>query len=198
MKNKKVYMVISVIIITILSIFIILALKGIYGNSSKQIKESYKFLHDLQKVNAIDKGQSIDIKDFQEIKRISEFSNVKYTLVNNNYVTELDEGYNVIGFFEQSVNKVYNVEKLTEEECIEYANKYLNSICEDEISITVEDNGIGIENLEEAREPLYTSKPELERSGMGFTVMETFMDSLEVYSEKDKGTKIIMKKKMNT
>ena len=133
MKNKKVYMVISVIIITILSIFIILALKGIYGNSSKQIKESYKFLHDLQKVNAIDKGQSIDIKDFQEIKRISEFSNVKYTLVNNNYVTELDEGYNVIGFFEQSVNKVYNVEKLTEEECIEYANKYLNSICEDEI-----------------------------------------------------------------
>ena len=72
------------------------------------------------------------------------------------------------------------------------------SICEDEISITVEDNGIGIENLEEAREPLYTSKPELERSGMGFTVMETFMDSLEVYSEKDKGTKIIMKKKMNT
>ena len=133
MKNKKVYMVISVIIITILSIFIILALKGIYGNSSKQIKESYKYLHDLQKVNAIDKGQSIDIKDFQEIKRISEFSNVKYTLVNNNYVTELDEGYNVIGFFEQSVNKVYNVEKLTEEECIEYANKYLNSICEDEI-----------------------------------------------------------------
>lgn len=133
MKNKKVYMVISVIIITILSIFIILALKGIYGNSSKQIKKSYKFLHDLQKVNAIDKGQSIDIKDFQEIKRISEFSNVKYTLVNNNYVTELDEGYNVIGFFEQSVNKVYNVEKLTEEECIEYANKYLNSICEDEI-----------------------------------------------------------------
>ncbi|EHA1183784.1 anti-sigma F factor [Clostridium perfringens] len=72
------------------------------------------------------------------------------------------------------------------------------SICEDEISITVEDNGIGIENLEEAREPLYTSKPELERSGMGFTVMETFMDSLEVYSEKNKGTKIIMKKKMNT
>ena len=72
------------------------------------------------------------------------------------------------------------------------------SICEDEISITVEDNGIGIENLEEAREPLYTSKPELERSGMGFTVMEKFMDSLEVYSEKDKGTKIIMKKKMNT
>lgn len=150
MKNKKVYMVISVIIITILSIFIILALRGIYGNSSKQIKESYKFLHDLQKVNAIDKGQSINIKDFQEIKRISEFSNVKYTLVNNNYVTELDEGYNVIGFFEQSVNKVYNVDKLTEEECIEYANKYLNSICEDEIVFKE------IKDKESKENPFYT------------------------------------------
>ena len=46
-------------------------------------------------------------------------------------------------------------------------------------------------------EPLYTSKPELERSGMGFTVMETFMDSLEVVSEYEKGTKVIMKKKFN-
>lgn len=73
-----------------------------------------------------------------------------------------------------------------------------SSIEDDEIEIVVEDNGIGIDNLEEAREPLYTSKPELERSGMGFTVMETFMDSLEVYSERGKGTKIIMKKKMNT
>ncbi|MDZ5010326.1 anti-sigma F factor, partial [Clostridium perfringens] len=45
--------------------------------------------------------------------------------------------------------------------------------------------------------PLYTSKPELERSGMGFTVMETFMDSLEVKSEEGKGTKVVMKKKFN-
>lgn len=132
-KNKKLYMIISVIIITILSIFIILALKGIYGNSSKQINESYNFLHDLQKMNAINKEQSIDIKDFQEVKRISDFSNVKYTLVNNNYVTELDKEYNVIGFFEQNVNKIYNVDELTEEECIEYANKYLNSIYKENI-----------------------------------------------------------------
>ena len=51
-----------------------------------------------------------------------------------------------------------------------------------EVIITVEDNGQGIEDIEEAREPLYTSKPELERSGMGFTVMETFMNSIEVFS----------------
>ena len=47
-------------------------------------------------------------------------------------------------------------------------------------------------------EPLYTSKPELERSGMGFTVMETFMDSLEVVSKEGKGTKVVMKKKFNS
>ena len=63
-----------------------------------------------------------------------------------------------------------------------------------EVIITVEDNGQGIDDIEEAREPLYTSKPELERSGMGFTVMETFMNSIEVFSEFGKGTKVVMKK----
>ena len=63
-----------------------------------------------------------------------------------------------------------------------------------EVIITVEDNGQGIEDIEEAREPLYTSKPELERSGMGFTVMETFINSIEVFSEFGKGTKVVMKK----
>lgn len=66
-----------------------------------------------------------------------------------------------------------------------------------EISITVEDNGVGIEDIEMVKEPLYTSRPDLERSGMGFTVMETFMDSLEVYSEKGQGTKVIMRKRFN-
>lgn len=65
------------------------------------------------------------------------------------------------------------------------------------VIITIEDNGVGIENVNEAREPLYTSRPDLERSGMGFTVMETFMNSLEVYSKKGQGTKIVMKKNLN-
>lgn len=63
-----------------------------------------------------------------------------------------------------------------------------------EATITISDNGNGIEDIELARQPLYTSRPDLERSGMGFTVMETFMDSLQVNSERGKGTKIIMKK----
>ncbi len=69
------------------------------------------------------------------------------------------------------------------------------SIQEREATITVEDQGLGIEDISLAMQPLYTSRPDLERSGMGFTVMETFMDSLQVLSEKNKGTKVIMKKK---
>lgn len=72
------------------------------------------------------------------------------------------------------------------------------SISANEITISVEDFGKGIDNIEQAMEPLYTSKPELERSGMGFTVMESFMDNLEVVSEDGKGTKVIMKKKFDT
>lgn len=65
-----------------------------------------------------------------------------------------------------------------------------------EIEMTITDKGTGIENIYEAKEPLYTSKPELERSGMGFSIMESFMDSLEIHSELDKGTTIIMKKQL--
>lgn len=61
-------------------------------------------------------------------------------------------------------------------------------------TVIIIDNGIGIENIEEAMQPLYTSKPDMERSGLGFTVMESFMDSLQVESEKGKGTKVTMKK----
>lgn len=63
-----------------------------------------------------------------------------------------------------------------------------------EIKITVIDKGYGIDDINKAREPLYTSRPDLERSGMGFTVMETFMDSVEIESEQNVGTRIQMKK----
>lgn len=66
------------------------------------------------------------------------------------------------------------------------------------IEVIIEDYGCGITNIEKAKEPLYTSKPELERSGMGFTVMETFMDELLVMSEKGIGTKVILRKVINS
>lgn len=64
------------------------------------------------------------------------------------------------------------------------------------VEITVADFGAGIENVDKAKEPLYTSKPEQERSGMGFTVMEIFMDKLEVESQKGEGTKVTMTKQL--
>ncbi|GIM31356.1 anti-sigma F factor [Paraclostridium bifermentans] len=79
--------------------------------------------------------------------------------------------------------------------------KFVNIRCEiedREITITVEDTGNGIEDLDMAMQPLYTSKPELERSGMGFTVMESFMDKVAVSSKKGEGTKVIMKKKIDS
>lgn len=64
------------------------------------------------------------------------------------------------------------------------------------VEITIEDSGKGIEDIEKAKEPLYTSKPELERSGMGFTVMETFMDTLIIESSPGTGTRIVMTKQL--
>lgn len=68
----------------------------------------------------------------------------------------------------------------------------------DVVHITVSDQGRGIENIEKAMEALYTTKPELERSGMGFAFMEAFMDDLDVESEVGVGTKVIMKKRIGS
>ena len=70
-------------------------------------------------------------------------------------------------------------------------------INENEVTLVISDNGTGIDDIGQAMEPLYTSRPDLERSGMGFTVMETFMDELKVESEKGIGTKVVVKKKFN-
>ena len=69
---------------------------------------------------------------------------------------------------------------------------------EDVLHIEVTDAGKGIENLEQAMEPLFTTKPELERSGMGFAFMEAFMDDLEVESRLGKGTTVRMTKKVGS
>ena len=60
--------------------------------------------------------------------------------------------------------------------------------------VEIEDKGIGIEDINKAMEPLYTTKEDEDRSGMGFCFMEAFMDNLEVESKVGQGTKIIMSK----
>lgn len=69
-------------------------------------------------------------------------------------------------------------------------------IDEDEVTVVVSDDGCGIEDVNKAMEPMYTTGAADERSGMGFTFMEIFMDELEVISVPDKGTKVIMKKRI--
>lgn len=76
----------------------------------------------------------------------------------------------------------------------------ISSIKDDIVTILIRDDGIGISDIELATTPTYTSKPELEHAGLGFTIMESFMDQIEIDSSIDKGTsikliKIIKKKK---
>ena len=74
--------------------------------------------------------------------------------------------------------------------------KLVCKIRENEILIEVSDTGKGIENVEMAKQPLYTTKASLERSGMGFTIMESFMDEVDVESVLGLGTKVTMRKKI--
>ncbi len=74
--------------------------------------------------------------------------------------------------------------------------KIVCKLKENEIIIEISDTGKGIEDIEAAKEPLYTTKPNLERSGMGFTIMESFMDSMEIESIIGLGTKVTMSKKI--
>ncbi|GIN73485.1 anti-sigma F factor [Bacillus sp. J14TS2] len=72
---------------------------------------------------------------------------------------------------------------------------YISATIEDEmIDLVIRDNGMGIDNIDEARQPLFTTKPELERSGMGFTIMENFMDKIEVESQLGSGTTVRLTK----
>jgi stage II sporulation protein AB (anti-sigma F factor) len=82
-----------------------------------------------------------------------------------------------------------NSNGLVRMECILYS---------DSVEIYIEDEGKGISDVNLAMQPMYTSKPEMERSGMGFTVMESFMDRLEVVSEVGRGTRVSMYKKFKS
>ena len=75
---------------------------------------------------------------------------------------------------------------------------YISATIEDHcVEMTIKDIGIGIEDVEEARQPLFTTKPDLERSGMGFTIMENFMDEVEVHSQPGSGTEIRLRKHLS-
>lgn len=106
---------------------------------------------------------------------------------------------------EPSVEQINDIKTAVSEavtNCIVHAyngqkDKYIDiivSLDDDSVEIIIEDGGCGIEDVEKAKQPFYTTKPEQERSGMGFTLMQTFMDSVEVTSQKGKGTRVVMRK----
>ena len=68
----------------------------------------------------------------------------------------------------------------------------------DEVKITIKDHGVGIRDIAKAREPFFTTKPDEERSGMGFAVMESFMDRVEVEPNENQGLTVTMYKKVNS
>ncbi len=72
--------------------------------------------------------------------------------------------------------------------------KIIVKLYENKIYISISDEGIGIDNFEKAREPFFTTKPEEERSGMGFTVMESFMDKIDVKKNGKSGVTVVMEK----
>lgn len=65
-----------------------------------------------------------------------------------------------------------------------------------ELTVTITDEGVGIPDIRQAMEPLFTTRPDLERSGMGFAFMEAFMDDVQVYSSPGKGTRVVMCRKI--
>lgn len=75
---------------------------------------------------------------------------------------------------------------------------YMRCTAEDRLlTFKIEDKGKGIENVALAMQPFYTTEPNLERSGMGFSVMEAFMDDVRVESEPGNGTRVTMKKSIS-
>ena len=79
-----------------------------------------------------------------------------------------------------------------------YVTMELGMIKPDTIVVKISDKGVGIENIAQAMEPLFTTDTGEERSGMGFTVMESFMDKIKVDSRPGEGTTVTMIKKLDT
>ena len=128
---------------------------------------------------------------------IEEVSDVK-TAVSEAVTNAIIHGYeNLEGYDRRQSAKAEEGLSGTEKKCSDNVKLHCE-ITGDVFHIEISDQGRGIENIEKAMEALYTTKPELERSGMGFAFMEAFMDDLEVESEVGAGTKVFMKKKIGS
>lgn len=112
------------------------------------------------------------------------------------FVSQLDPTIDELSDIKTAVSEAVTNSIIHAYPNVEGIIRIVGRISDNEIEIDISDNGVGIENVEKAKEPLYTTKGNLERSGMGFAIMENFMDDLNVESIVGLGTKISMKKKI--
>ncbi len=110
------------------------------------------------------------------------------------FASQLDPTIEEISDIKTAVSEIVTNSIIHAYESPEEMIKIHSMIKDNTIIIEISDTGKGIEDVETARKPLYTTKAELERSGMGFTIVETFMDELKVESILGLGTKVTMKK----
>lgn len=142
-------------------------MKGLYDNEMKLEFTSKGSNEAFARITVAAFASSLDIT-------IDELSDIK-TAVSEAVTNSIIHGYD-------DENGIVTVE------CKIFANT---------LEIVVSDTGKGISDIHTAMKPLYTSKPNSERSGMGFTIMESFMDSIKVESSLGFGTRVTMTKKIN-
>ena len=114
------------------------------------------------------------------------------------FAAQLDPTLEELGDIRTAVSEAVTnaiIHGYEEKEGVVYLRCRLNG---DLLEVEIEDKGMGIENIEQAMEPMFTTKPDRDRSGMGFSFMEAFMDELEVTSIPGAGTIVTMKKKLGT
>lgn len=112
------------------------------------------------------------------------------------FVSQLDPTIEELSDIKTSVSEIVTNSIIHAYESSDEIIKIVAMIIENTIIIEISDTGKGIEDIELARKPLYTSKAELERSGMGFTIVESFMDDVKIESILGLGTKVTMKKQI--
>ena len=140
-----------------------------------------------------------DIKNEMKLEFMSKSANESFARISiAAFVSQLDPTIEEIADIKTAISEAVTNSIIHAYPDKEGLVKINSRLYEDEIEIEVSDTGVGIENVEEARKPLYTSKGNLERSGMGFTIIENFMDELKVESIFGLGTKVTMIKKINS
>ena len=112
------------------------------------------------------------------------------------FVSQLDPTVEEVADIKTAVSEAVTNSIVHAYKDIEGIIKVTTKLDDEKVIIEVIDSGLGIENVEEARKPLFTSKQGEDRSGMGFTIMESFMDDVKVESVLGLGTKVTMEKEI--